>query len=217
MRIVYAIGNGVHLWIQNSDDVIVSPKVGWWECLACGHTFWSTGYPDIDCPKCGARKRALRYKEHSLSLSAPYQSTGHPDLFIQVGNYVRVVEIKTIAGDAFGKLYAPFIEHQWQLQYYMWGCSEDTKLPVQVDPYVGYCVYVSKVPNWKSIPYKMFVVEKNTNVLQSVKRKLLEFNDILSDAGFGRMHNECVADFECSRAKWCSVRKYCTEFREAGL
>jgi hypothetical protein len=216
-KVIFSLGNAIHSWVQNTDAVIGSNKCGWWECLACGNVIWSIGYPDIECRKCGARRTALRYKEHSLNLERPFLSSGHPDLFIQVGGYTRVVEIKTIAGDAFEKLQYPLIEHSWQLQYYMWACSIDTSLPAVIDGNVGYCLYVSKAPSWKKTPYKMFVARRDPSILKAIKRKLLSFDAGLDSPGYGELHRDCKADMECSRAKWCSVGKYCREFYEAGL
>jgi hypothetical protein len=217
MKIIFSLGNAIHSWIQNTDDVISRNRCGWWECLACGDIIWAFGHPNIECPSCGARRTAFRYKEHELMLDRPHLSSGHPDLFLQVGSHIRVVEIKTIAGDAFEKLNYPLIEHSWQLQYYMWACSMDATLPVKVDEYVGYCLYVSKVPSWKKLPYKMFVLERDPSILKAIKSKLLSFDAGLDSHGYGDLHKECVADMSCSRAKWCSVGRYCREFHEAGL
>ena len=215
-RVTFSLGNSIHTWIQNTPDVLGDKRTGWWRCQACRHTFWGTA-PSGYCLSCGAPDLVLSYREHNLHTLEPYPSSGHPDMFIKVEDKYRVVEIKTIAGEAFDKLFAPLVEHRWQIQHYMWGCSEDQQIPVEVDPLVGYILYVSKKPSWKTLPYKMFVEVKSNDILKKIKGKLKEFHSSLANPSYCAPLQECVdSDFTSTKAKWCSVKKYCAAFHEAG-
>jgi predicted RNA-binding Zn-ribbon protein involved in translation (DUF1610 family) len=216
-RIVFSLGNGIHSWLQNTSDVLGMNRVGWWRCKSCGNRLWQEGPVETSCPTCGAFKEAREYDEHNLSTKSPYLSTGHPDMFINVDGFYRVVEVKTIAGDAFDKLFLPLIEHKWQIQHYMWGCSSDNTLPVQIDPGVGYILYISKKPSWKTLPYKMFVEVKDTNILRGIKKKLSDFTKSLKEPHYTPPLKECLeSGWASTKAKWCSMKGHCRGFYEEG-
>jgi hypothetical protein len=148
--------------------------------------------------------------------------TGHPDLFLPTNlkkksrsRFLRVTEIKSIGGEDFDKLQAPLIEHEWQLQTYMWSCSNDRKMPVEIDPNIGYLFYVSKRHKVKELPMKMFKVRRSEAILMRIKEKLELFR-----IGRANYPNKLPPpDDRCLRGgmtsymtKSCVVREECLKF-----
>lgn len=212
-KITFGIGKAVHRWIQNSSEVFGDNKVGWWKCLACGETLSFSIRPSGECPKCNARNDAFEYEEHYVTTREPYMCGGHPDLFISCNNNpkIRVVEIKTKASDAFKKLVYPDIEHQWQLQYYMWACSSDGSIPMEVDPLVGYVLYVSKGALWNKLPLKMFPVKKDLNIIQHIKQKLRLYHECVNgESGYPPVRAKCEMKLKNEQPIYsCPIHIHC--------
>lgn len=213
-RITFGIGNALHYWVQNTPDVLGSRRIGWWKCLACGNIVFFGPPPTRRCPQCGALKGALEYHEHSLKIEKPLFLTGHPDMFVKVKPTVyRVVEIKSITGEQFPTLAAPLIQHQWQIQSYMWACSLDgSGLPIVIDPSVGYLLYISKKDSAKKLPVKVFPVERDEAMLIRIKHKLQTFKNgyLHYPKNLPPLLSICErTDFDCWRAKTCPVLKWC--------
>jgi hypothetical protein len=215
-RITFGIGDAVHHWAQNTPFLFGDNRVGWWRCMNCGkiRTF---GRPPVKpCRHCGAPHTAAIYHEHSAVAPDPYQGTGHPDLFIRKSKMLRLVELKTIAADGFTALTSPKIEHVWQLQFYMWACSQDSRLPKQPDGRVGYICYLSKGHLRQSLPCKMFILERDDNIIKEIQAKLAAYQDAFSKDVLPECESECVRkEFACYRARDCGVMERCRTLQEA--
>jgi hypothetical protein len=214
-RVLFGYGNAYHYWVQNTPDVFGNRRIGWWLCRACEKVV-HFGFPvKQPCKHCGASYKAAVYLEHHLDLGGAWPISGHPDLFLDVNSLIRVVEVKTINGDEFDKLKSAKHEHEYQTQTYMWGCSKDKKLPVKIDPSVGYVLYISKKYTVKVLPFKMFRVKKNQAVLRNIQAKarsyrtgVEHFPEALPD-----LDPECDRnDFRNYKAKQCPCKKVCMKY-----
>lgn len=211
-RLTYGIGNAIHFWVQNTGELFGSRRRGWWRCTACNKVRYFGAPPRSKCENCGARKEATIYHEHSLKMTGEYEATGHPDMFFEkVKGIFRLAEIKSISGDAFPKLKAPMIQHEWQLLAYMWGCAKDKTLPVKTDPKVGYVVYVSKKHHADILPVKMFVVKANRYILDQIKAKLKSYKAGIKDPknSLPERASACTKNFQCYQASSCVCRPEC--------
>lgn len=177
-RLCFGIGRSVQEWIQNQPDVLGDRRRGWWRCAACRQVLYFGGPPKTKCPKCGAYPEAIVYHEHSMWCPGGRKVTGHPDMFLEKDEAkFRIMEIKTIKDDDFDKLQGPLVQHDWQLQTYMWGCEMDERMPAAIDPEVGYLLYVSKRYSTKELPYKMFTVRRNDALLLRLKQKVTAYEE----------------------------------------
>ena len=212
-NVVFNIGNSVHYWAQNTKALVSDDlKSGFWRCRACGYTTVFTKVVKINCPVCGAQHKAFEYQEYSLKITSPVFVTGHPDMFVEkpVSNF-RVMEFKTINSKDFDDLKAPLIEHQWQLQTYMWGIGKDKLAKeIQFDPKYGYIMYISKIFKRNSSPVKTFVVKKDKTVLNEIMKKLTAFKKGLSTKIPPAPLDQCIDSNFCAyTAKNCAVLEYC--------
>jgi uncharacterized OB-fold protein len=215
-KITFGIGRAVHYWLQNTPDIFGARRVGWWRCMACGKILYFGFPPKAKCSECGARKQAIIYHEHYLRITSPVSVTGHTDLFLQrkPGMY-RVVEIKTMSKARFDPLIAPLIEDEWQLQTYMNFCSKpEGKIPVEIDPSVGYLLYVSKGHYRDKLPLKMFPVERSDDIIRQVNTKLKLYKDGLETYPdeVPPLHRDCrTKGMGCWTAKSCPTLNECKE------
>jgi hypothetical protein len=223
-KLTYGIGNAVHYWLQNTPDILGDKRRGWWKCLACRKVLYFGGPPTRKCPNCGAYPEAISYKEHYIrgvgqddDGDPRYFQTGHPDMFLEKKNssLLRVAEFKTIGSEDFDKFKAPLIEHEWQLQDYMWACSLDERLPVKIDPNVGYILYICKRHRVKDLPFKMFKVRRNEEMLNRIKEKL----DLFRTGRINFPNQLPAPDPRCLRGgmdsymtKSCVVREDCLKY-----
>jgi len=213
-RMLFGIGNAVHFYAQNTDWLFGDKRRGWWKCLSCRKILYFGAPPRARCPHCNAHHEAIAYYEHPVRLREPFMVTGHVDMFLERIERLRVVDFKTMAGPLFDKLKAPLVEHEWQVQTYMWGCSIDKRLPVKIDPEVGYIAYISKGYHADSLPLKMFPVKKSAALRGRIKAKLLTFK-----TGFENYPKDLPApDKKCARsdfgsyqANQCPCKKECIE------
>jgi hypothetical protein len=212
-RLLYGIGIAVQEWIQNRHDVLGDRRRGWWKCLACRRILYFGGPPKRRCQYCGAHPEAIAYHEHFMKLKAPWLVTGHPDMFLEKDPAVfRLLEIKTIKDDEFDKLKAPLIQHDWQIQTYMWGCELDEHLPVKTDSSIGYVMYVSKRYQTKELPYKMFTVQRSEALVQRIKEKVSMYTDGVRDfpENVPPPHDGCIrGGMDNYQAKSCPCRVEC--------
>ena len=177
-KLLFGIGVAVQEWIQNRPDVLGDRRRGWWRCLACRHVLYFGGPPKTKCPKCGAYPEAIVYHEHAMRCPGGRKVTGHPDMFLEkIEGVFRIIEIKTIKDSEFDKLQAPLVQHDWQIQTYMWGSEFDEKLPVKTDPEIGYVLYVSKRYRTQELPYKMFTVRRNDALVLRIKQKVSAYEE----------------------------------------
>lgn len=220
VKLLFGIGFAVQEWIQNTPHVLGDNRRGWWRCTACNKVVYFGAPPKKRCQFCDARPEAIRYHEHFMKLPAPWMVTGHPDMWIEPAPHVfQILEIKTMKDDDFDKLKAPLIQHDWQIQLYMWGCELDERLPVKTDPMVGHVMYVSKRFSTKELPYKMFTVHRNDALLQRAKAKLMEFSDgyLNYPDQLPPPHPECLRGSMASyRPKNCVCKKECFAAYEEG-
>ena len=209
-RLIYGIGNAIHTWIQEQPAVFGENRIGWWRCTACNKVSIFGTQRTEECPECKALPGAFRYEEHHVVTKDPYPCSGHPDLFIRKATMLRVVEIKTISSDLYDKLRSPYASHVWQIQYYMWACSEDQTIPMQIDGEVGYILYVSKGYISKQLPFKMFVILRDEYVLRQIKDKLRVFYDAQVTRILPPPQPACVrGDFKRQPAQYCPVKDIC--------
>lgn len=215
-KVTFSIGNAVHWWLQNQPDVFGDRRIGWWKCMACRQILYFGRPPRKRCQKCNAYKEAIHYHEHYLNLKKPLAVTGHPDLFFEKAKAVfRVTEIKTITGDEFDKLVAPPVDHEWQIQTYMWGCGQkEAGLPVKIDDAVGYVLYISKKQHRDKLPLKMFPVRRDQEMVGRIKAKLKLYTTGRKDfpANLSPLHKECRRrNFQAWRSRSCPVLRECQE------
>lgn len=210
-RVTFMIGNAVHDWIQNTEDLFGNYRRGWWACSAC-EKFIKWDRPPSEewkCPECGAGYRAARYEEHSIALLKPLVVNGHPDLFIRFKNKTRLVELKTINGKDFEKLFLPKIDHVWQVLTYLWALKYDPVLKDKVDREKAYICYLSKRSGYGQFPLKMFHVEYNHEILLEILRKLNLYKQGIENGKLPPLHGECQRKNRGARAGECSVRFEC--------
>jgi len=213
-RILFGIGNAYHYWVQNNVDLFEDRRIGWWKCLACGkvHSF---GKPPTKHCKCGAHPRATEYLEHHMELKGKYPCGGHPDMFLYIDPHcTRVVELKSIKGDDFQKLKAPIIQHVYQIHTYMFGCAQDKTLPVETDPNLSYIMYLSKRHIVKTLPLKMFTVERDESIIRFIKKKTSDYKKGIENYPkfLPEPIDECMRnEFRNYRAKQCVCRTKCLE------
>ncbi len=217
LRMIFGMGNAIHEYAQNTDWLFGDNRRGWWKCVACGGILYFGAPPKQACPKCGAGVGAIQYFEHPLRMRKPVMVTGHTDMFLQRGAKVRVAEMKTMSGPEFSKLKAPLVDHEWQVQTYMWIASMDKAIPVQIDPEVGYIFYISKGWQAKELPMKAFIVKKSPTVKARIIEKLRQFSDnvrLWPDAA-PPPDNRCVSsDWGSYFSKQCPVRGECIQYEE---
>jgi len=212
-RMIFLIGHAVHYWAQNTPDLFGNRRRGWWRCSACGAIRQFGPPPTTKCEKCGARPEASIYAEHYFKLKDPFYVTGHSDMFIEKKKALfRVVELKTISGDAFSKLRAPLVQHEWQVLTYLLGVAHDKTLPVSIDSRAGYIVYISKKFTTKEAPVKMFLIKKNPLIQQKIKEKLMLYKNAIDGGPLPPPKPSCLqSKFGNYEAKFCPVRKQCIE------
>ena len=210
-RVTYSIGDALHYWAQNTPVFFGDRRVGYWWCLACRKVIFGR-VPTGKC-SCGAHHDVFRYQEHSLNLDGDYPVTGHPDLFLERRPRVfRLLELKSIDGDAFLTLKAPLVEHEWQVITYLWGCSQDKTLPVSIQSDYAYVLYFSKKKVVKEFPVKAFPVKQNPMILGAVTRKLAIYKKGMENypASVPPVDEQCLTtNWGCWIAKSCAVKNDC--------
>lgn len=218
-RLVFGIGNAVHTWAQNTNELFGDKRRGWWRCSACKKVRPDFGPPPTSPCKCGARAEASIYWEHSLEMpNIPVG--GHPDMFIErVKGVYRVVELKTMEAKMFIALKAPLVYHEWQTQTYMWGCSTDPTLPIKVDSEIGYVMYFSKGGGEGVFPLKMFPVIRDNRILGLIKDKINAYQKGVKQfpKSIPPVAIACSnSQFSQTPAKWCIAVRQCVHHFEKG-
>lgn len=213
--ITFGIGNAVHYWCQNDSSLFGDERYGLWKCLACG-TISSFGKkPTAKC-SCGANPKVFEYYEFGDVIKEPYMFSFHVDMFKKCDDFYRIHEFKTISVDAFNKLAAPLIQHEYQVITYMLGCYHSKKLQVKIDPLVGYITYIAKGSIGNGLPIKMFVVKNNKNILKKIQDKLNQYKNGIIDypKNIPPLSCDCAAkNFDCWKAKTCPVVGECKNLR----
>jgi hypothetical protein len=208
-QITFDIGNAIHEFLQNSTDYFGRSFLGFWRCLACGHTIF--GRKPIKSCDCGAASSAFRYKEYLLRYpqESPYV-TGHPDGFIEVApGDLRIVDFKTIAGAEFKKLTAPKPEHLIQVNGYMHYMQLSGDLPVGINSRQGILIYISKQHAF-DFPFKAFHVEKKEVFLQSIAKNVEAFRKYREENILPDFLPLCLSSqFTIGGAKKCPALAYC--------
>jgi hypothetical protein len=219
-KLCFGIGRSVQEWIQNTPDVLGDKRRGWWRCVACNKVLYFGAPPKKPCKYCGARAEAILYHEHYMKLPEPWMITGHPDMWLEPNPGIfQILEIKTIKDEEFDKIKAPLVQHDWQLQSYMWGCELDDRLPITTDPTIGFVMYVSKRYSTKELPYKMFTVHRNDSLVMRIKNKVMAFSDgyLHYPEKLPPPHDECLRGSMSSyRAKTCVCKTECFAFYSEG-
>lgn len=211
LNVTLEIGNAVHYWAQNTEAFVYNHmKCGRWWCRSCNHVTQFIRYREV-CPVCGA-KRALTYEEYSFKIEKPLYITGHPDMFVEKQKgIIRIMEFKTITPVTFDKLKAPLIEHQWQLQAYMWACSKlkDFK-SIPFDKEYGYIMYICKTMRVKDSPIKTFLVKRDKFILDNIISKLKLFKAGFDSGVLPEASKTCInSNFSGSYTNNCPVVKQC--------
>jgi hypothetical protein len=212
-RVTYDIGNALHAFLQNGVNYLGSKRLGWWRCSACGHKFFGK-VPAQNCRQCGALSEAIRYMEHTLSLSDDIPVSGHPDMFMEVSpGDIRVVDFKTINGDDFDRLTAPNHDHIMQVNGYMEYLQMDDSIPVSINKDSGFVLYISKKHAAKSLPFKMFHIERTPIFLEAIQEKVENFKHGLADDKYLPPPNsKCsIVNYRSGRGKSCPVSALCSQ------
>lgn len=213
-QLTFDIGNAIHEWLQNSNNYFGEQRRGYWKCLSCNYKTNFSKPRKENCPQCNARPTAFKYEETLLLLKDPYNISGHPDLFIEPTHsegLIRIMEFKTMEGDKFASLRAPLIEHVWQVNAYMWMCNEDlTLVPPRIDSKLGYITYISKKEKRGMLPMKTFLVRRDQDIIDDIKKKLDVFNQAIKTKTPPQPLLECVkTGFNGWSAKFCPIRDFC--------
>lgn len=199
-KLTFSIGNAIHYHFQNTPDLFGDNRWGRWKCRGCGYVTSFRSVPERSCPKCGAINTSFDYHEIRLKAPKPYIGTGHPDMYERVSKMLRTSELKSMNGEEFESLQNPLIEHEWQIQSYMWWGSENFDIPIPIDPEVGYIIYIAKKAFRKILPIKVFVVERDERIIDQIKKKLKQY--VL---GIAKKRLPPPVD-ECPRSSWNGYR-----------
>lgn len=208
-KIIFGYGNAVHFWLQNS-NLLFKNRRGLWRCSSCG---WVSPFgPEwkTKCRKCGAGQTAFVYHEFSLKVNTnKFKMSGHPDMFIDVNGWLRVVEIKSINGDDFNKLIIPSIDYTWQINAYIWAARRDKRLKNVSKR--GYVVYITKQVVPGAFPVKYFPIIMSDEIIRRIKNKLQAYTigvrDYPNNLPF--KHTQCRRNARCYRARNCPVQIEC--------
>jgi len=216
----FGFGDALHYWSQNTNSIFGDKRRGWWKCLACGRVRYFGKPPQKSC-KCGASPDATIYFEHAIKIKKPWKVTGHVDMFFEpIPQLFRAAEIKSLSGDLFPNLLAPYIQHVWQLQTYLMSLPHDSKIPVTIDDQVGYIIYLSKKEHANLFPVKVFPVTRNDLIVSQISDKLLTYKKGVKayPKRLPSPIDECEKkQFDCYRARYCPALKSCTKFYKEGL
>lgn len=213
LRVTFDLGSGIHDFLQNGANYLGENRLGWWRCSACGRKIFGRR-PTAHCHKCTALPGAFRYQEHALRLPEGIPVSGHPDNFLEVApGDIRIVDFKSINGEEFERLTAPKAEHAMQVNGYMEYIQYDDTLPVRIHRNKGFVLYVSKKHMPKSLPFKMFHVERNPAFIQVIHSKVADFTKGLEDESFlPAPSTKCLAaHFQSGRARTCPVVALCSQ------
>lgn len=214
LKLTFAIGEALHLFLQNYPDIFGDRRRGLWKCRACREILPFSGPPTNNCRHCGARPEAIQYYEYPLLCKKP-PITGHPDMFLaKRDGRIRVAEFKTINGEAYEELDSPLPGHVWQLTAYMWICSKRVEFPVKLDTKYGYLFYFSKKHSKRRFPMKCFPVTLDKDRLAKIITKLnsYAFGIATKNPVMPEPHEECLtSEWSGWRAKGCPALRYCKE------
>jgi hypothetical protein len=138
--------------------------------------------------------------------------TGHPDMFrLTSPGLLRVWEVKSIERDNFKALIAPSIDYTWQIQAYMWASPKSDTLPMKVDPYVGYIIYVSKGQTG-GYPFKVYPIKRDRVILGQIKDKLRAYHIGVKTGVVPAPIDKCAkSDFSSYDARKCPCVELCKE------
>ncbi len=211
MRETFAIGNALHLYLQNSQDFLGDKRLGWWKCLACGSKTFGRK-PQKNCSVCGAAARAIQYHEHALRMPDDIPVSGHVDCFLEVApGDIRILDFKTINGEDFATLKAPKADHVMQVIGYMKFIQYDDNFPVKVNSDKGLLLYISKKHTVKNFPFKVFHVKRMKVFEDVIDKKVAEVTHGLKDPSYlPEPLEKCVkTKFESSTSRYCPVGMEC--------
>jgi hypothetical protein len=213
-KITFGIGNAVHSHAQNTGFLFGNRRIGIWECVSCKHKTWGV-FPKTACKKCGCDDPV--YKEYDNVVKSPYTFSFHIDMFLNIEDKIRVVELKTINKDGFDDLLMPLGKHDAQVNMYLLGCSLDLflKEKVKVDTEMGYILYLSKGSCGKEIPCKAFEVHRNQHMQEAIAEKLYAYMDGINSfpEKLPDLKPLCQStSFSCYEAKTCPVVDHCKKY-----
>jgi hypothetical protein len=212
-RLTFDIGEAIHHRIQNSPTLLGDMRRGYWKCRACGRVTLFGKPPVTRCPKCDADSGAFVYWEYSIQMRKPYFFSGHPDMFVEKGDRIRILEIKTMDGDKYAKLVAPLISHLWQVNGYMWACHELAfEIGVEIDDSHSYIMYVSKKETRKELPFKTFFVKRDPYIIQDLLKKLDSYKKGVTGGPMPEPLHACISsEFRSAPATYCPIRGLCSD------
>ena len=138
--------------------------------------------------------------------------TGHPDMFrLAASGLLRVWEVKTIGLEKFKTLIAPEIGYTWQVQAYLWAMPKQDALPMSIDPYVAYIIYIVK-GEAGSYPMKAFVVRRDKFIVRAIKEKLTLYHRGVSKGEMPEVLKKCQESaFTSWEAKKCPCLDLCRQ------
>lgn len=205
LRLIYGLGNAVHKSLQNDAGFFGNRRLGQWVCkcpqdLPTGNTL--SRYPGR-CPDCNTEPR---YWEVELKYDSPPLS-GHPDMFLDCGDAVRLAEFKTINGSDFQSLRRPLEAHVHQMQAYFM-LIRMTQTEAEYD--YGYIFYVDK--SGGAFPIKAFRVDAVSALQDQIGVRLMSFRNAIRSKGsvLPRVHAQCSrSNFSRYPAQGCPVIDIC--------
>jgi hypothetical protein len=219
MRLTFAFGRHIEESITN--DWLRDVVCGNWKCGVCSSVYPSFGkYPTVACSKCGYKQ--WKYKETRF-LSPVSGISGSVDAFIDVGDKkLRLLEIKTIAPDAFKALQAPLAEHRFRTALYLKLVSESELVESErINTQEAHILYIMKAygiadPSIKEAgisdsgfsPMKEFVIKRDDSLLTTNINKATVLHRCRQDPNLGVPKGVCNTAFE-KRAQQCCANKPC--------
>lgn len=210
MMFTFEIGHAVHSRLQNNPLFFGDDLLGWWRC-PCGVVRFGRR-PNKPCPRCYAAAEKFVYEEHAVKTKDPWRLTGHIDALLEVGaGDARIVDFKTINGDAFDKLERPHADHVMQIHGYLMSLDHEKNLPITVNREKALVMYFSKQHKVKCLPVKAFHVTRVAHVEETITNMLQEHKHGIEDeTHFPAPLPRCVASgFTDYRSKNCPAREFC--------
>lgn len=158
---------------------------GWWKCGVCGTRHKSFGKaPQCNCPKCGY---GHQWEYDEVNFVSPKSGiSGAIDAIVDVKEpKLRILEIKSIAIDAFRKLEAPLAEHKFRTSLYM-RLAGESHLPEseRVNSQEANILYVAKsfgvkdesmkeagISDSAFSPFKEFTIQRDDSLVETPVNK----------------------------------------------
>lgn len=210
--------NGSEIQARLNNDWLTDVMVGDWQCGSCGDTAKLCKKPKMSCGKSGIRCN-WQYEEHRIVSPVSGISCGI-DAMIDINKTrLKMVEVKTMAQDAFKTLAAPKAEHRIRTRLYM-RCAREAGLSDIINTDSAKVLYISRGYGVKATPlplpigrmdapfspFKEFDVKANDESLDDLVELATQVKTFRET---GLMPSGVCKNYACERAKGCPVVKEC--------